>query len=118
MRTFRITVNGVVYDVQVEETDASVAAPSPAPASVPATPAAPAPTASAGTTPVKAPMQGNIVKVNVTPGAAVKRGDVVCVLEAMKMENEIFAPVDGTVAEVFATKGATVATDALLLTIR
>ena len=86
---------------------------------MPATPAAPAaPTASAGTTPVKAPMQGNIVKVNVTPGAAVKRGDVVCVLEAMKMENEIFAPVDGTVAEVFATKGATVATDALLLTIR
>ena len=62
-------------------------------------------------------MPGTLVKVNVKPGDAVKRGDVLCVLEAMKMENDIMAPADGVVATVDATKGASVATDAVLVTL-
>lgn len=123
MRTFKITVNGVVYDVQVEETGVAGAvsapvAPSAASAAPKAAPAVTAPAATAGTTPVKAPMQGTIVKMNVTPGATVKKGDILCILEAMKMENEIFAPADGTVVDVLVAKGASVATDAVLVTIR
>ena len=67
--------------------------------------------------PVNAPMPGNILKVNVTNGQAVKAGDVLCVLEAMKMENEIMAPKDGTVTQVLVAKGATVDTGAPLVVI-
>ena len=120
MKSYTITVNGVSYEVTVEETGA-VAAPAAAAAPVAAPAAAPkaAPKASgaAGKTAVKAPMPGNIMKINVKVGDAVKSGDVLCVLEAMKMENDIVAPADGVVASVDCTKGASVTTDALLFTL-
>ena len=126
IKKFRINVNGVDHIVEVEELSSSasaapaaapapVAAPAPAPA--PAAPAAvPAPAPAGGQT-VTAPMPGNILKVNVTAGQAVKAGQVLCVLEAMKMENEIMAPCDGKVAQVLVSKGATVDTDAPLVTL-
>ena len=104
MRTFNIKVNGVSYAVEVEEVG-STAAPAPAPA------------AGAGD-PIKAPMQGTIVKVNVGVGDAVKKGDVVCLLEAMKMENEIFAPRDGKVTGVLCKQGDAVKIDDVLITIQ
>lgn len=129
VRKFRINVNGVDHIVEVEELGSGVsaapvqaapvqaaptpaAAPAPAPKAAPAAPAAPVP---AGGQTVTAPMPGNILKVNVTGGQAVKAGTVLCVLEAMKMENEIMAPCDGTVAQVLVSKGATVDTDAPLV---
>lgn len=126
MRRFNITVNGVTYDVAVEEVGATapVAAPTPvaapaaaAPAAAPAPVAAPALAGNAGAVSVKAPMPGTIVKVNVQSGAAVKKGDVLCVLEAMKMENDICAPEDGTVATVNVQTGASVQTDEVLVTL-
>ena len=126
MKTYNITVNGVTYTVDVEEVgaSASAAAPVAAPAAAPAPKAAPAapkaaPKASgaAGAVSVKAPMPGNIMKVNCKAGASVKKGDVLIVLEAMKMENDICAPADGVVASVEVAQGATVATDALLVTL-
>ena len=132
MKNYRVTVNGVIYDVVVEEVNgaavpyvAPVAAPvapvaSPAPVAAPA-PAAEtktaAPAGKAGATAVKAPMPGTIIKVNVKVGDSVKKGDVLCVLEAMKMENDIMAPADGVVASVEVTQGASVATDAVLVTL-
>ena len=107
MRTFNIKVNGVSYAVEVEEvgsTAAPAAAATPTVAPAPAAAPAPAPAAGAGD-PIKAPMQGTIVKVNVGVGDAVKKGDVVCLLEAMKMENEIFAPRDGKVTGVLCKQG-------------
>lgn len=124
MKRFNVTVNGVTYDVVVEEvggaTAAPVAAPT-APVAAPAAPAAaPAPKASGaqGAVKVTAPMPGTIMKVNVSVGAAVKKGDVLCVLEAMKMENDICAPEDGTVASVNVQKGVSVNTDEVLVTLR
>ena len=83
MKYYNITVNGVAYSVSVEET-------------------------AAGAVSVKAPMPGNILDVKVAAGASVKAGDVLVILEAMKMENEIFAPCDGTVSSVAVSKGAAV----------
>ncbi len=126
MRRFNVTVNGVSYDVVVEEvgaaTPAPVATPAPTPIAAPAPVAAPAPkapvsTGSACATSIKAPMPGTIMKVNTTVGASVKKGDVLCVLEAMKMENDICAPADGTVASVNVQKGASVNTDDVLVTL-
>ena len=123
MKNYRVTVNGVAYDVVVEELNGTVAAPAPVAAPVAAPKAAPAPAAApkasgnAGAIAVKAPMPGNLIKVNVKVGDAVKKGDVLCVLEAMKMENDIMAPADGVVASVEAAKGASVATDAVLITL-
>ena len=126
MKTYNITVNGVTYTVSVEEVNgaaAPVAAPvaaAPAPAAAPASaaaPAAPAKSGTAGAIAVKAPMPGNIMKVNAKVGDSVKKGDVLVVLEAMKMENDICAPEDGTVASVEVAQGATVETDALLITL-
>lgn len=122
MKRFNVTVNGVTYDVTVEEIGAS--APTAAPANVAPTPtpvAAPAPkaapSANAGKVTVKAPMPGTIMKVNATVGASVKKGDVLCVLEAMKMENDICAPEDGVVASVNVQKGASVQTEEVLVTL-
>ena len=124
MKTYNITVNGVTYTVEVEEVSvgaAPVAAPVAAPAApktVPAAPkAAPKTSGAAGAVAVKAPMPGNIMKVNCKAGASVKKGDVLMVLEAMKMENDICAPQDGVVASVEVAQGATVETDAILVTL-
>ena len=118
MRKFIVNVNGNSYEVEVEEVGgvsapavAPVAAPVAAPTAAPK--AAPAP---AGGTPVKAPMPGNVLDIKVSNGQVVKQGDVLVILEAMKMENEISAPQDGTVT-VVASKGATVNTGDVLVTL-
>ena len=107
MKYYNITVNGVAYSVSVEET-AGGAAPVAAPAAPAAAPKAAAPAGAAGAVAVKAPMPGNILDVKVAAGASVKAGDVLVILEAMKMENEIVAPQDGTVASINVHKGDTV----------
>ena len=128
---YKVTLNGRTYEVEVEAgkamlldeyeaivpTAAPVAAPSAAPAPVATPAAAPAPAAAAPVAgdAVTAPMPGNILKVNVTPGQAVKEGDVLVVLEAMKMENEILAPKACTVKQVLVSKGSTVDTGATLV---
>lgn len=127
MRKFNITVNGQTYEVDVEEvggvpTAAPVraAAPAAAPVAAAAPAAAPkaAPKAAAGAgDPVKAPMPGTILDVKVKVGDKVKGGQAVCVLEAMKMENEIPAPKDGTVTSVLVSKGATVNAGDTLVTL-
>lgn len=113
MKNLIVTVNGVAYQVTVEENTGAApvaAAPAPvAPAVAPAPAAAPAaPAGAAGSVVVSAPMPGNILDVKVKPGDSVKAGDVLMILEAMKMENEISAPQDGTVAGVNVRKGDTV----------
>lgn len=123
MRNFLVNVNGTSYEISVEEIDgktvAAQPAAAPAAAPAPAAPAAaPAVAPAAGETTVKAPMPGNILSVNVKTGDAVKKGQVVMILEAMKMENEILSPVDGTVSAVFVQQGATVNPDAALCSIR
>ncbi|MBQ8860920.1 MAG: biotin/lipoyl-binding protein [Ruminococcus sp.] len=110
MKNLRITVNGTTYDVQVEEVNGAVAPVAAAPAPAPAT-------APADAKPLPSPMPGTILSVNVTPGQAVKAGDVLLILEAMKMENEIKAPSDGTVATVNVEKGATVDSGQTLVTL-
>ena len=124
MKNYTITVNGNVYDVVVEEgasTGAPVvaAAPVAAPAAAPEAPAAaPAPVAVAGDgVKVTAPMPGNILNVNVTAGQAVKKGDAVVILEAMKMEIPVVAPQDGTVASINVSVGDAVEAGALLATL-
>ncbi len=132
---YNVTLNGKIYEVDVTESDAIVtgvsqvpfvaAAPAPvaAPAAAPApvaeasaAPAAPAPVSADGTQ-VKAPMPGTILAVKKNVGDAVKAGDVIVVLEAMKMENDIVAPCDGTVKSINAPKGTTVNTDDVLAVI-
>ena len=116
MKYYNITVNGVAYSVSVEETAAgaapvaALAAPAApkAPAAPAAAPKAAAPAGAAGAVTVKAPMPGNILDVKVKAGASIKAGDVLVILEAMKMENEIVAPQDGTVASINVNKGDTV----------
>lgn len=128
---YKVTLNGRTYEVEVEagkamlldEYEAIVpsapAAPAAAPAAAaPAAPAAaPAPVVTGAGEAVKSPMPGTILKVNVTQGQKVAEGTVLCVLEAMKMENEILAPKAGTVTQVLAAKGATVDTGAPLVVI-
>ena len=101
MKKYRVNVNGTVFEVEIEEMTGAPAAPAAAPA--PAAPAAPA-----GGEKITAPMPGNVLDVKVSNGQAVKKGDVLMILEAMKMENEILAPQDGTVASVNVNKGDTV----------
>lgn len=113
MKNYTITVNGNVYDVTVEEGTGSSA---PAKAAAPkAAPKATAPAGAQGAVKVNAPMPGKILKVNVAAGAAVKKGDVLVVLEAMKMENEICAPQDGTVATVECAAGDSVESGKVLV---
>ena len=116
---YKVTLNGRTYEVEVEAGKAMLLDEYEAivPTAAPAAPAAaPAPVAApvAGDA-VTAPMPGNILKVNVTAGQAVKEGDVLVVLEAMKMENEILAPKACTVKQVLVSKGATVDTGATLV---
>ncbi|MBS6980802.1 MAG: biotin/lipoyl-containing protein [Oscillospiraceae bacterium] len=110
MKKYRVNVNGTVFEVEIEEMTGAPAAPAAAPA--PAAPAAPA-----GGEKITAPMPGTILAVNVANGSAVKKGDVLMILEAMKMENEIMAPCDGAVTSVAVTKGASVESGTLLCTI-
>ena len=123
MKRFSVTVNGVSYDVTVEEISSEAAASTPvqapvAPKAAPAAPkAAPVQNGTAGAVKVKAPMPGTIMKVNVNVGDTVKKGDVLCVLEAMKMENDISAPADGTVASVNVQKGASVQSEEVIITL-
>lgn len=127
MRKFMINVNGNSYEVEVEEIkDGVVAAPiaqpapraaAPAPKAVPK--AAPKPAAApaavpAGASTVTAPMPGTILSINVKAGDTVKKGQVLCILEAMKMENEIMAGADGTIASVAVGQGDSVSTGQVL----
>ena len=130
---YKVTLNGRTYEVEVEagkamlldEYEAIAPAPAPAAAAAPVAAPAAAPAAAAPAAPVvtgageaiNAPMPGNILKVNVQNGQAVKAGEVLVVLEAMKMENEIMAPKAGTVTQVLVSKGSTVDTGAPLVVI-
>lgn len=119
MKRYNVTVNGKTYDVVVEETTSGApVASAPVVQSAPVAPAAApaAPAANVAGTKVNSPMPGTVLKMNVKSGDSVKRGDVVCVLEAMKMENEITAPVDGTVSFA-AAQGSSVKTGDLLVAI-
>ena len=126
---YKVTLNNRTYEVEVEEGKAMLvdeyeayapAAPAPvaaAPAAAPAAPAAPTGAALAAGEVVKSPMPGNILKINVSQGQKVNEGDVLIVLEAMKMENEIVATKSGTVAQIVTAKGAVVETGAPLVVI-
>ncbi len=129
---YKVTLNGHTYEVEVELAQAQLLREyqAAAPAGVAAAPAAPAapvaetapaapaaPVAVGAGTAVNAPMPGTILKVNVTQGQAVKEGEVLCILEAMKMENEIMAPCAGTVSQVLVSKGSSVDTGAALVVI-
>ncbi|MBQ5977732.1 MAG: biotin/lipoyl-binding protein [Oscillospiraceae bacterium] len=131
---YKVTLNNRVYEVEVEQGEAMLideyelkapAAAAPAPvaapvAAAPAAPAAPAPAPAAGLAAgevVKSPMPGNVLKINVQQGQKVNEGDVLIVLEAMKMENDIVAPKTGTVAQLVVSKGTVVETGAPLVVI-
>ena len=120
MKTYTITVNGNVYDVTVESGASGAApvaaAPKAAPVAAPkAAPAAPA--GAQGGVKVNAPMPGKILAVKASAGQAVKKGDVLLILEAMKMENEVVAPQDGTVASINVAEGAMVESGDVLATL-
>ncbi|MBD8974007.1 MAG: acetyl-CoA carboxylase biotin carboxyl carrier protein subunit [Clostridiales bacterium] len=121
MKNYRITVNGTAYDVAVEELGAGAVAAAPAAAApVAAAPvAAPAPAANgaAGSITVASPMPGKILAIKANAGQAVKRGEVVMILEAMKMENEITAPEDGTIASINVAVGDSVESGDTLATL-
>lgn len=113
MKKYKVTVNGTAYEIELEnitgtESEKTAAAPAPKTETAPA-----APVSSGEGETVSSPMPGNILSVNVKVGDAVKKGDVLLILEAMKMENEIIAPCDGTVKSVVAS-GISVETGAVL----
>lgn len=107
MKNYRITVNGTAYDVAVEELGGSAAPAASIPAA-PAAQAAPAASSAAGSITVTSPMPGKILAVKASVGQAVKKGEVVLILEAMKMENEVVAPEDGTIASINVAVGSAV----------
>ena len=108
MKKYRVTVNGTVYEIELEELTGAA----------PSAPAAPAAAAPAGGEQVTSPMPGTILAVNVAVGDTVKRGQVLMILEAMKMENEIMCPCDGKIASVNTSKGASVESGTLLCVIQ
>ena len=116
MKKYRVTVNGTAYEIELEELTGAA----PAPAAATAAPApAPAPAAApAGGEQVTSPMPGTILSINVAAGDTVKRGQVLMVLEAMKMENEIMCPCDGKIASVNTSKGSAVESGTLLCVIQ
>ncbi len=129
MKKYNVTVNGNTYEVVVEEVVGGAVSAPVAPVSVPvaapvaapapaAAPAAPAKTGVAGATPVNAPMPGTILDVKVNVGDTVKKGQTLFILEAMKMENEIPSPADGVISSVDTTKGSSVASGAVLATLK
>ena len=113
MKAYKVTVNGTAYEITLEVIDAADVKATPAVAAAPVSAPAAAP---AGGETVNAPMPGNVLDIKVANGATVKKGDVLIILEAMKMENEIMAPCDGTV-NIVVTKGSAVETGAVLCTI-
>ena len=130
MKNYTITVNGTPYNVTVEEgagapvaaAPVAAAAPAPTPAAAPApapaaAPKAAAPQGSAGSVKVEAPMPGTILDVKVSVGDSVSSGSVLCILEAMKMENEIVAPQDGTVASINVAKSDSVEAGQVIITL-
>ena len=116
MKMYKVNVNGNLYEITLEVVDAAEVKTAPKAAAPAAAPAAPV-AAGAGQK-ITAPMPGTILKVNVQNGQAVKKGQVLVILEAMKMENEIMAPADGTVTSVTVTKGASVTSGAVLCTLK
>ena len=109
MKKYRVTVNGTVYEIELEELTGAA----------PSAPAAPAPAAApTGGEQVTSPMPGTILAVNVAVGDTVKRGQVLMILEAMKMENEIMCPCDGKIASVNTSKGSSVESGTLLCVIQ
>ena len=114
MKKYKVTVNGTAYEIELEElTGAAPAAATAAPVPTPAPAAAPA-----GGEQVTSPMPGTILAINVAAGDTVKRGQVLMVLEAMKMENEIMCPCDSKIASVNTSKGASVESGTLLCVIQ
>ena len=123
MKKYKVNVNGTSYEVEIElmsETEATAAkTAAPAPAAAPTPAAAPAPAAAAGAgEQVTSPMPGTILSINVKAGDQVKAGQVLMILEAMKMENEIMAGADGTVTAVMVNQGASVESGTPLCTIQ
>ena len=112
MKKYRVSVNGTAYEIELEELTGAAPA---APATAPAAPAAAAP---AGGEQVTSPMPGTILDIRVSQGASVKSGDVLMILEAMKMENEIMCPCNGKVSSINTTKGAAVESGTLLCVIQ
>lgn len=121
MKNYKITVNGNVYDVTVEETGSSASASSaPAvslPKAAPAPVAAPVAAGAEGSVKISAPMPGKVLSVKVSAGEKVTKGQIIMILEAMKMENEIVASQDGTVASINVNEGASVEAGAVLATL-
>ncbi len=125
MKNYTITVNGTPYNVTVEEgagapvaaAPVAAAAPAPVPAAAAPAPKAAAPQGSAGSVKVEAPMPGTILDVKVSVGDSVSSGSVLCILEAMKMENEIVAPQDGTVASINVAKSDSVEAGQVIITL-
>ena len=115
MKKYRVTVNGTAYEIELEELTGAAPAAAPAAATAPAPAAAAAP---AGGEQVTSPMPGTILSVNVAAGDAVKRGQVLMILEAMKMENEIMCPCDGKGVSVNTSKGSSVESGTLLCVIQ
>jgi biotin carboxyl carrier protein len=116
MKKYKVTVNGTAYEIELEELTGAAPAASSAPASAPA--AAPVAAAPAGGEKVAAPMPGTILSINVAAGDMVKKGQVLMILEAMKMENEIMCPCDGKIVSVNTSKGAAVESGTLLCVIQ
>ncbi len=114
MKKYNVTVNGTAYEITLEVVDAADVKAAPAPAAPAAAPQTPA---SACGESVTSPMPGTILAVNVQNGASVKKGDVLVILEAMKMENEIMAPCDGKITSVNVTKGSAVDAGAVICVI-